>query len=65
VTLDQLAYAMRGMPRYAPVLVATEHGLCPIVMVRGGPLKREGGGEAVYSITPELGEPISQRRSDS
>jgi hypothetical protein len=63
MTLDQLANALRGMPRGAPMLVATADGLRLIVMVKPGWLRGDGtpgheGGQAVYSITLELGEPV-------
>jgi hypothetical protein len=53
------------MPRSAVILVANADGLCPIVQVRGGQLRRggstaHGNDEAVYSIILELGEPICQ-----
>jgi hypothetical protein len=66
MTIDQLAHALRGMPRSAPMLVATADGLRSIAMVRPGWLRGDGtpgqeGGQAVYSITLELGAPISRQ----
>ena len=63
MTLDQLARALRGMPRSAPMLVATTEGLRPIVGVRPGWLRNDGSagaadGSAVYSITLKLGAPL-------
>jgi hypothetical protein len=66
MAIDQLANALRGMPRSAPMLVATADGLRSIAMVRPGWLRGDGtpgqeGGQAVYSITLELGAPISRQ----
>ena len=32
-TLNSLAYALRGMPRDAPILIQTADGLRPVVLV--------------------------------
>jgi hypothetical protein len=42
MTLDQLANALRHMPRNAPMLVETPDGLRPIRMVRAGWVREDG-----------------------
>jgi hypothetical protein len=61
-TLDGLAVAMRGKPRSSLIMVKTEAGLRPVVLVSGGYV---GVGTAPpvgtpYTIVLEVGEPQAQ-----
>jgi hypothetical protein len=66
MTLDQLANALRGMPRGAPMLVATADGLRLIVMVKPGWLRGDGtpgheGGQAIRSPWSSVSRSAAKR----